>query len=410
MGVADLNLDFLGNWGFLSRVSHYVFRPTRVCATHGALTSSHVSPLRTALSFQISNQDLFASRPVSLHGLAQLTYRESLRDIETCLRAHQAKLYHLGIRGHIAKSTLADANEQRDWRIYADVGQSLIQTARRLYAQESFAVELAQTVYALDTTTIDLCLSVFPWARFRSTKAAVKMHTLLDLRGNIPSFIHISDGKMHEVNVLDILIPEAGSFYVMDRGFTDFARLFVLHQRQAFFVIRGKSNLAFRRISSHPVDKSTGLRCDQTIALTRIHTQLDYPQHLRRIKYYDAEHDRHLVLLTNNFDLPAATIAQLYRCRWQVELFFKWIKQHLRIKAFFGTSENAVKTQIWIAITVYVLVAIVKKRLNVEASLYTILQILSLTLFEKTPLDQLLMETEPDIIRPQNINQLNLFD
>ena len=217
---------------------------------------------------------------------AQLTYRESLRDIETCLRAHQAKLYHLGIRGHIAKSTLADANEQRDWRIYADVGQSLIQTARRLYAQESFAVELAQTVYALDTTTIDLCLSVFPWARFRSTKAAVKMHTLLDLRGNIPSFIHISDGKMHEVNVLDILIPEAGSFYVMDRGFTDFARLFVLHQRQAFFVIRGKSNLAFRRISSHPVDKSTGLRCDQTIALTRIHTQLDYPQHLRRIKYY----------------------------------------------------------------------------------------------------------------------------
>ena len=341
---------------------------------------------------------------------AQPTYRENLRDIETCLRAHQAKLYHLGIRGHIAKSTLADANEQREWRIYADMAQSLIQTARHLYAQDSFAVELAQTVYALDTTTIDLCLSVFPWARFRSTKAAVKMHTLLDLRGNIPSFIHISDGKMHEVNVLDILIPEAGSVYVMDRGFTDFARLFVLHQAQAFFVIRGKSNLVFRRVYSRPVDKSTGLRCDQTITLTGINTKHDYPQHLRRIKYYDAEHGRHLVFLTNNFDLPALTIAQLYRCRWQVELFFKWIKQHLRIKAFFGTSENAVKTQIWIAITVYVLVAIVKKRLNIEASLYTILQILSLTLFEKIPLDQLLMGTEQNLEMSHNSNQMNLFN
>ena len=341
---------------------------------------------------------------------AQLTYRESLRDIETCLRAHQTKLYHLGIRGNIAKSTLADANEQRDCRIYADFAMSLIQTARALYASDSFAVELEQTVYALDTTTIDLCLSVFPWARFRQAKAAVKMHTLLDLRGNIPTFIHISDGKMHEVNVLDILIPEAGSFYIMDRGFTDFARWFTLHQAQAFFVIRGKSNLQFRRVYSRAVDKSTGLRCDQTIALTSDKASKAYPQHLRRIKFYDTEHKKYLVFLTNNFDLPALTIAQLYRCRWQVELFFKWIKQHLRIKKFYGTSENAVKTQIWIAISVYVLVAIVKKRLNTEASLYTILQILSLTLFEKTPLDQLLTNIEMQTTEPKNDNQLNLFD
>ena len=341
---------------------------------------------------------------------AQLTYRESLRDIETCLRAHQAKLYHLGIRGNIAKSTLADANEQRDCRIYADFAMSLIQTARTLYASDHFAVELEQTVYALDTTTIDLCLSVFPWARFRQTKAAVKMHTLLDLRGNIPTFIHISDGKMHEVNVLDILIPEAGSFYIMDRGFTDFARWFVMHQAQAFFVTRAKSNLLFRRVYSRSVDKSTGLRCDQTIALTAPKARKAYPQHLRRIKFYDAEHDQDLVFLTNNFDLPALTIAQLYRCRWQVELFFKWIKQHLRIKRFYGTTENAVKTQIWIAITVYVLVAIVKKRLNTEASLYTILQILSLTLFEKTTLDQLLKNTELQMNTLENDNQLSLFN
>ena len=341
---------------------------------------------------------------------AQLTYRESLRDIETCLRAHQAKLYHLGIRGNIAKSTLADANEQRDCRIYADFAMSLIQTARALYASDSFAVELEQTVYALDTTTIDLCLSVFPWARFRQAKAAVKMHTLLDLRGNIPTFIHISDGKMHEVNVLDILIPEAGSFYIMDRGFTDFTRWFKLHQAQAFFVIRGKSNLLFRRVYSRPVDKSTGLRCDQTIALTSDKASKAYPQHLRRIKFYDAEHKKYLVFRTNNFDLPGRTIAQLYRCRWQVELFFKWIKQHLRIKKFYGTTENAVKTQIWIAISVYVLVAIVKKRLKTEASLYTILQILSLTLFEKTPLDQLLTNIEMQEATSQNDNQLNLFN
>ena len=341
---------------------------------------------------------------------AQLTYRESLRDIETCLRAHQAKLYHLGIRGNIAKSTLADANEQRDCRIYMDFAMSLIQTARKLYASDSFAVELEQTAYALDTTTIDLCLSVFPWARFRSTKAAVKMHTLLDLRGNIPTFIHISDGKMHEVNVLDILIPEAGSFYIMDRGFTDFARWYTMHQAQAFFVTRAKSNLLFRRVYSRSVDKATGLRCDQTIALKAPKASKDYPQHLRRIKFYDAEHDKHLVFLANNFDLPALTISQLYRCRWQVELFFKWIKQHLRIKRFYGTTENAVKTQIWIAISVYVLVAIVKKRLNTEASLYTILQIFSLTLFEKTPIDQLLKNTEMQMITRQNNNQLNLFN
>ena len=297
---------------------------------------------------------------------AQLTYRESLRDIETCLRAHQTKPYHLGDRRHVAKSTLADANEQRDWRIYADFALSLIQTARKLYTDDGFAVELDQTAYALDTTTIDLCLAVFPWAHFRSTKAAVKLHTLRDLRGNIPSFIHISDGKMHEVNVLDILAFEADSFYIMDRGFIDFARLFIRHQAQAFFVIRAKSNLACRRVYSRPVDKSTGLRCDQTIA-------------------------------------------QLYRCRWQVALFFKWIKQHLRIKAFYGTTENAVKTQIWIAITVYVLVAIVKKRLNTQASLYTILQILSPTLFGKTLIDQLLKETEQNLAMLKKLNQLNLF-
>jgi hypothetical protein len=341
---------------------------------------------------------------------AQLTYRESLRDIETCLRAHQAKLYHLGIRGHVAKSTLADANELRDWRIYADFAMSLIHTARKLYASDSFAGELEQTAYALDTTTIDLCLSVFPWARFRSTKAAVKMHTLLDLRGNIPSFVHISDGKMHEVNVLDLLIPEAGSFYIMDRGFTDFARWFVLHQAQAFFIIRGKVNLACRRLYSRTVDKSTGLRCDQTIALTGYYKAKDYPQHLRRIKFHDTEHNKDLIFLSNNFDLPALTIAQLYRCRWQVELFFKWIKQHLRIKVFYGTTENAVKTQIWIAITIYVLVAIVKKHLKIEASLYTILQILSLTLFEKTPLDQLLNNTGLQMAMSENDNQMNLFN
>ena len=294
---------------------------------------------------------------------AQLTYRESLRDIEACLRAHSSKLYHLGIRGRIARSTLADANENRDWRIYQDFALSLISVARRLYAEDEFGVELKHTVYALDSTTIDLCLALFPWARFRKKKGAVKLHTLLDLRGNIPAFIYISDGKLHDVNVLDLMIFEAGSFYVMDRGYIDFARLYMLHQSQAFFVTRAKSNLQYRRLYSHPIDKSTGLRCDQTITLTGLNTSQDYPIRLRRVKFYDVEHDKLLVFLTNNFDLPALCIAQLYRCRWQVELFFKWIKQHLRIKAFFGTSENAVKTQVWIAISAYVLVAIVKKHL-----------------------------------------------
>jgi hypothetical protein len=340
---------------------------------------------------------------------AQLTFRESLRDIETCLRAHSSKLYHLGIRGRIARSTLADANEKRDWRIYRDLALSLIQTGRQLYAGEDFGVELKNTAYALDTTTIDLSLSLFPWAHFRRAKAAVKLHTLLDLRGNIPTFIHISDGKLHEVNVLDQIAFEAGSFYLMDRGFLDFGRLHALHRAQAFFAIRAKSNLQYRRLYSHPIDKASGLRCDQTVVLTGVQSYTDYPSPLRRIKFYDAKHDKLLVFLTNHFDLPALTITELYRCRWQVELFFKWIKQHLRIKAFFGTSENAVKTQVWIAIAVYVLVAVVKKRLNINASLHTILQILSLTLFEKTPLDQLFARIDPEDESVENGNQLNLF-
>jgi hypothetical protein len=340
---------------------------------------------------------------------AQLTFRESLRDIETCLRAHSTKLYHLGIRGGIARSTLADANETRDWRIYQDLALSLIQPARKLYAQDSFGVELMHTVYALDSTTIDLCLALFPWARFRQTKGAVKLHTLLDLRGSIPSFIHISDGKLHDVNILDQIAFEAGSFYIMDRGYIDFGRLHSLHQAQAFFVIRAKSNLQFQRVYSHPIDKDTGLRCDQTIRLTGTRSRGDYPTPLRRVKFYDAMHDQRLVFLTNHFDLPALTIAALYRSRWQVELFFKWIKQHLRIKAFFGTSENAVKTQVWIAIAVYVLVAIVKKRLGSEASLYTILQILSLTLFEKTPIDQLLANADNESGEIDMPKQLDLF-
>ena len=307
---------------------------------------------------------------------AQLTFRESLRDIEVCLRAHEAKLYHLGIRGHVARNNLGDANEKRDWRIYRDFANSLIAQARRLYADDAFAVDLDNTVYALDTTTIDLSLKVFPWAHFRKAKAAVKMHTQIDLHGNIPSFIHVSDGKMHEVNVLDLMTPEPGSFSIMDRGFLDFARLYRLTQAGAFFVIRPKSNTAFQRVYSRSVDKTTGLRCDQTVRLTGVTSANDHPQYLRYVVFYDEENDKRLGFFTNNFELPALTIAQLYKCRWQVELFFKWIKQHLRIKAFFGTNENAVKTQIWIAISVYVLVAIVKKRLGVAASLYTILQIL----------------------------------
>ncbi len=342
---------------------------------------------------------------------AQLTYRESLRDIAVCLRAHQSKLYHMGIRSaSVARSTLSKANEHRDWRIYADVAHALIRIARPLYVDDEFGIELDNTVYALDASTIDLCLSVFPWARFRSTKSAVKLHTLLDLRGNIPTFLHISDGKLHDVNVLDILLPDPGAFYIMDRGYVDFARLSTLHMAGAFFVIRAKSNTQYRRRYSRPVDRSTGLRCDQTIVLTGVKTATTYPQPLRRIRYYDQQTGKTFNFLTNNFAIPAQTVADLYRSRWQVELFFKWIKQHLRIKSFFGTSENAVKTQIWVAISVYVLVAIIRKRLQITTDLYTILQVLSLTLFEKTPLKQVLtggMNTTEDGDMP---NQLNLFD
>lgn len=342
---------------------------------------------------------------------AQLTHRESLRDIEACLQAHQNKLYHMGMRSTlVARNTLAKANERRDWRIYADFAQALIRIARPLYADEDLGLELDNTVYALDASTIDLCLSVFPWALFRSTKSAVKLHTLLDLRGNIPSFIHISDGKLHDVNILDTLLPEPGAFYIMDRGYVDFARLYALNLAGSFFVIRAKTNTKYQRRYSRPVDKSDGLRCDQTIVLTGAHSADDYPQPLRRVKYHDADTDKTFNFLTNNFAVPAQTVAELYRYRWQVELFFKWIKQHLRIKTFFGTSENAVKTQIWIAISVYVLVAITRKRLGIDAELYTMLQILSLTLFEKMPLDQLLNRDESIMQHADLDNQLDLFD
>ena len=341
---------------------------------------------------------------------AQLTFRESLRDIEACLRAQRSKLYHLGIRSTISRNTLANANSVRDWRIYADFAQSLIGIARPLYVDEPFGVDLKDTVYALDATTIDLCLSVFPWAPFQSTKAAIRLHTLLDLRGNIPTFIHISDGKLHEVSVLDQLLPEPGAFYILDRGFVDFERLYRFHQAGSFFVIRAKSNTKAQRRYSHRVDRSTGLIYDQTIFLTGMHSPQDYQAPLRRIRFRDPETAKSLVFLTNNFTLPALTITELYRCRWQVELFFKWIKQHLRIKAFFGTSENAVKSQIWIAVSVYVLVAIVKKRLKLSASLYQILQILSLTLFERVPLNQLLTQTVTEHIDTGSGKQLSLFN
>ena len=341
---------------------------------------------------------------------AQLTWRESLRDIEACLRAQSSKLYHLGFRGAIARNTLANANAVRDWRIYADFAQHLIGIARRLYADDPLALELDDTVYALDSTTIDLCLSVFPWAPFRSSKAAVKLHTLLDLRGNIPSFIFISDGKMHDVNILDQLLLEPGAFYVMDRGYIDFERLARLEDAGAFFVTRAKSNLKAQRRYSRPVDRTSGLICDQTVVLTGYYSRQGFQKPLRRIKFNDPQTGKRLVFLTNNFALDALTIAKLYKCRWQVELFFKWIKQHLRIKAFFGTSENAVKSQIWIAVSVYVLVAIVKKRLALAASLYEILQILSLTLFEKTPVNGLFDSGRSHNILEQRPNQLNLFN
>jgi Domain of unknown function (DUF4372)/Transposase DDE domain len=341
---------------------------------------------------------------------AQLTYRESLRDIETCLGAVGGKLYHMGFRSSVARSTLANANESRDWRIYADFAQMLIASARRLYARDPMGVDLEQGLYALDSTTIDLCLALFPWARFRQRKAAVKMHTLLDLRGNIPAFVHITDGKVHDVNVLDQIVPEAGAFYVMDRGYIDFERLFVLTLSAAFFVVRTKSNILLQRRYSHPVNRSTGVRSDQTVILSSFESASVYPDPLRRVSYYDAETGKRLKFLTNNFALPALTIAQIYKQRWQVELFFKWIKQHLRIKAFYGTSENAVKTQIWIAVSVYVLVAIVRKRLELEASLYQILQILSLTLFEKTPILCALQAIGEDANFAENVNQLILFE
>ena len=341
---------------------------------------------------------------------AQLTYRESLRDIEACLRSVQPKLYHMGFRGRVSRSTLADANETHDWRVYADFAQVLIDIARPLYAQQSLGFELDGTVYALDSTTIDLCLALFPWARFRSRKGAVKMHTLLDVRGSIPTFIEVSDGKTHDVNILDQILPEAGSFYVMDRAYVDFERLHVLQLSAAFFVVRAKKGVRLRRRYSHPTPEGTAVLSDQTVVLATAASAKHYPDALRRIRYYDAGQDRRLVFLTNNFDLPALTIALLYKSRWKVELFFKWIKQHLRIKTFFGTSANAVKTQIWIAVSVYVLVAILKKRLQLEPSLHQILQVLSVTLFEKVPILRAFDDAESQEKLDGISNQLNLFD
>jgi len=341
---------------------------------------------------------------------AQLTYRESLRDIQSCLRAAKQKTYHMGIRGKISRNTLAHANQTRDWHIYADFAYALIREARQLYASDSFGIELEQTTYALDSTTIDLCLSLFPWAAFRKNKGAVKLHTLLDLRGNIPTIAFITSGKVHEVNILDKLSIEAGAIYIMDRGYLDYARLYKLHQSAAYFVTRAKSNARYRRLYYQKIDKASGLQSDQVITLHSYYSKKGYPERLRRISYYDEKQNKKLVFLTNNFTLPAMTITEIYRKRWQIELFFKWIKQHLRIKAFYGTSENAVKTQIWIAISVYVLVAMIKKQLNLEKSLYTILQIVSVTLFEKIPILQALTDIEIIEENTEANNQLNLFD
>ncbi len=341
---------------------------------------------------------------------AQLTYRESLRDIEACLRSLHGKLYHMGFHGRVARSTVADANESRDWRIYADFAQVLIGIARPLYAHDPIGVDLEHSLYALDSTTIDLCLSLFPWARFRRHKGAIKLHTLLDLHGNIPTFLRVTDGSVHDVNILDEFLPEAGAFYVMDRGYLDFQRLFLFTLCSAFFVVRTKQNVLLQRRYSRPVDKTTGLQSDHTVILTEIHSATAYPDPLRRVTYCDPETNQRLKFLTNNFVLPALTIAQIYKCRWQVELFFKWIKQHLRIKAFYGTSENAVKTQIWIAVSIYVLVAIVRKRLGLDASLYQILQVLSVTLFEKVPILQVLEASNCQDNLVADHNQLILFD
>lgn len=341
---------------------------------------------------------------------AQLTYRESLRDIQACLQAASPKLYHMGFRNPVFRNTLANANQVRDWRIYADFAQVLIGMARPLYAGEDFGVDLANTVYALDATTIDLCLAMFPWAKFRKAKGGVKLHLLLDLRGNIPTIIFVTHAKVHEVNILDSLHVEPGAIYIMDRGYLDFARLYAVHQARGFFVTRAKRNFKFRRLYSHFVHASSGIQCDQTIVLSGFHSRKDYPDKLRRIRFYDAERNKRLIFLTDNFELPAEVIARLYRCRWQVELFFKWIKQHLRIKAFYGTSENAVKTQVWIAISIYVLVAIVKKRLSLDASLYTILQVLSVSLFEKMPITQAFQPLDCNNREDSRCNQLILFD
>lgn len=341
---------------------------------------------------------------------AQLTYRESLRDIEACLRAAHSKLYHMGIRGRVSRNTLANANRERDWRIYRDFGQVLILIARPLYAGDNFGVELKHTAYALDSTIIDLCLSLFPWATFRKRKGAIKIHTLIDLRGSIPAIIIVTHGKIHDVNILDQLIFDAGAFYIMDRGYLDFARLYKIHLASAFFVTRAKKNFDFKRLYSRPVDKLTGIQCDQTITLGGFYPSKNYPEKLRRIRFFDKRTNKHFVFLTNNFTLPPLVIADLYRSRWQVELFFKWIKQHLRIKAFYGTSENAVKTQVWIAISVYLLVAIGKKQLGLDLSLYTILQIISVTVFEKTPLLQALLHSDDTSLNDHSCKQLTLFD
>jgi hypothetical protein len=350
------------------------------------------------------------SEQLRVMAFAQLTYRESLRDIETCLRAVKTKWYHLGLRGGVSRNNLSNANAQRDWRIYADFAQVLIGEARALYATEDLGFDLEATVYALDASTIDLCLSLFPWARFRRAKGAVKLRTLLNLQGNIPEFILISDGKLHDVNVLDYLVPAPGAYYIMDRGYLDFARLYQLHQAKAYFVTRAKKNLTFQRRSSHDVDKTAGVQCDQTIVLETYYSLQGYPEPLRRIRYHDPSHGKRLVFLTNDFDLPATTIASLYKSRWQIELFFKWIKQHLRIKSFYGTNQNAVKAQIWIAVSAYLLVAIVKRRLGSELSLYTILQILSVSIFEKTPLVELFSQSDYKYLQPPSPNQLLLFE
>jgi hypothetical protein len=350
------------------------------------------------------------SEHLRVMAFAQLTYRESLRDVETCLRAVKTKWYHMGLRGGISRNNLSNANRERDWRIYADFAQVLIKEARLLYAEEDLGIDLDATVYALDASTIDLCLSMFPWARFRQTKGAVKLHTLLNLQGNIPEFILISDGKLHDVNVLDYLVPVPGAYYVMDRGYLDFGRLYELHQAKAYFVTRAKKNFTFQRRYSREIDKASGVQCDQTVILQTFYSSQGYPEPLRRIRYHDPSLGKRLVFLTNDFDLPATTIAALYKSRWQIELFFKWIKQHLRIKSFYGTSQNAVKAQIWIAVSVYLLVAIAKKRLGIELPLYTILQILSVAIFEKTPLVELFSHTNYNILQPPSPNQLSLFD